>query len=141
MGRLREKGNGLSGDSEGESPKVIVGGTIPDFLFASIASCRHLIACNAKILVPRMRKAGDDLLDRLARYFHAGMHDVAPRVNTRAASYSFFERDPLRQDHSERVVNPADFSRGLAISDHMAHHGIHRLYDFDLQPAARVPVP
>ena len=26
MGRLREKGNGLSGDSEEESPKVIVGG-------------------------------------------------------------------------------------------------------------------
>ena len=100
---------------------------------------RHQIARDAKILVPSLRKAGDDLLDRLARYFHAGMHNVPPGVNTRPASYGFFERDPLRQDDSERVVNPADFSRGLAISDHMAHHGIHRLYDFDLQPAARFP--
>src|SRR6202795_2865563 len=105
----------------------------PRLSFSSIARCRYLIAYDAKILVPRLRKAGDDLLDRLARYFHAGMHDVAPGVNTRSASHGFLERNPFRQDDSERVVNPADFSRGLAISDHMAHHGIHRLYDFDLQ--------
>src|ERR1700682_3126123 len=105
----------------------------PRLSFSSIARCRHLIACDAKILVPRLRKAGDDLLDRLARYFHVRMHNVAPGVNTRPASYGFLERDPLRQYDSERVVNPADFSRGLAISDHMAHHGIHRLHPFHLQ--------
>src|SRR6266404_1856775 len=117
------------------------GGTILDLLFASIACRRHLVACAAKILVPRLRKAGDDLLGGLACYFHPRMDDISPSVNTRPAFRGFFERDPLRQHDSERMVNPAHFSRGLAVGDHMAHYGLYRLHDFDLQPAARFPRP
>src|SRR6476660_9019259 len=84
----------------------------------SIALCqRHLIAGGAEILVPRLREAGYDLLGRLACYFHAGMHDVSPGVHARPASGGFFKRDPLRQHDSQRVVNPAHFSRRLTVSD------------------------
>src|SRR6266446_935760 len=103
------------------------------------ACCGHLIARHAEILVPRFRKAGDDLLRRLSRYFHARMHDVSPGMHARPASRCFLEADPLRQHNSERVVNPAHFSLRLAIRDDMAHYGIHRPHDFDLQPAACFP--
>jgi len=38
-------------------------------------------------------------------------------------------------------VNPAHFFARVAVGDHMAHYGLYRLHDFDLQPAARFPRP
>ena len=53
----------------------------------------------------------------------------------------FFEADPLRQNYTERVVDPSDFVRGLAIRDDVAHHGLYRLEHFDIQAASRFPWP
>lgn len=109
-------------------------------LTRSISACfRHPVTHASKILVPRLREAGDDLFRGLPRDLHSGMHNISPRVHPRAFSRMFFEADPLRQHHPERVVDPSHFVRGLAIRDHVAHNRLHRLRYFDLQPAARFP--
>src|SRR6266478_9622799 len=82
------------------------GGTILDLLFASIACRRHLVACAAKILVPRLRKAGDDLLGGLACYFHPRMDDISPSVNTRPASR---DRKSTRLNSSHSQISYAVF--------------------------------
>ncbi len=67
---------------------------------------------------------------------------VRPAIfNPRAFSRVLFEADPLRQHHPKRVVDPSHLVRRLAIRNHVAHHRLHRLQYFDLQPASRFPRP
>jgi hypothetical protein len=101
--------------------------------------CCKAVAYSSKILVPRLCKTGDDLFRGLSRDRYAGMNNVSPGVYARAFSCMFLEADPLRQHHPEGVVDPSYFVRGLAIGDHVAHHGFYWLQHFDVEPASRLP--
>ena len=105
------------------------------------ARSRETVASGPIILVPRLRKTGDDLFRSPPSDLHARMDDIAPGVHARTFGGMFLEADPLRQNHSERVVDPSHFVRGLAIRNHVAHHGLHRVQYLDFQPAARFPGP
>src|SRR5258708_21573706 len=67
------------------------------------------------------------------------MDDISPGVHAGTFSRMLFEADPLRQDHSERVVDPSHFVRGLAVGNHVTHHCFHWLQHFDVEPASRLP--
>src|SRR6266436_4906584 len=67
------------------------------------------------------------------------MDDISPGVHAGTFSRMLFEADPLRQDHSERVVDPSHFVRWLAVGNHVAHHSFHWLQHFDVEPATRFP--
>src|ERR1700674_3962939 len=49
------------------------------------------------------------------------------------------EADPLRQHHSQGVIDPSHLMRRLTIGNHVAHGCLYRLQNFDLQPASRFP--
>jgi len=103
------------------------------------ARFRKAVACRSKILVPRFREAGDDLLRRAPGDLHTRMDDVSPGVHACAFFHMLFETNPLRQHHSERVVDPTHFVRWLTIRYDVTHNRLHRLQDFDFQPASRFP--
>ena len=108
----------------------------------SVAACfGEPVARRSEILVPRFREAGDNLLRGLARDLHARMDDVTPGVHPGAFFHMLFETDPLRQHHSERVVDPTHFVRRLTIRYHVTHNRLHWLQNFDFQPASRFPGP
>jgi hypothetical protein len=110
--------------------------------FESIAACfRKPVARRPKILVPGFREVGHDLFRCLSGDFHARMDNISPGVHSRAFSCVFFETDPLCQDHSERVVDPPHFVRWLTIRYDVTHNRLHRLANFDFQPASRFPRP
>ena len=112
------------------------------FLFRLIAACfREFVARGSKILVPCFREIDDDVFRGLSGDFHAGVDDVSPGMHARAFTRVFFEANPLRQNHAERVVNPPHFVSGLAIGNHMAHGCLHRLQHFDFETAACFPRP
>jgi hypothetical protein len=117
-------------------------GNVPSLRSVSIAArSRQPVAGRPEILVPRLRKAGNDLFRGSPRDLYAGMDDIAPGVHPRASSRAFFEAHPLRQHHSQRVVNPSHPVRGLAIRNHVADYRSYRLQYFDLQPATGFPGP
>jgi hypothetical protein len=108
--------------------------------FSSVAAgYRHFIASRTKIFVPRLREFRNQVLRGLPRDRYAGMHDISPGMYARTSCYSFFEADPLRQDHAQGVVDPAHLMRGLAVGDHVADHRFYRLQHFNLQAASRSP--
>ena len=108
----------------------------------SVAACfGKPVARRSKILVPRFREVGDNLLRGLPRDVHARVDDVTPGVHPGAFFHLLFEADPLRQHHSERVVDPTYLVRWLTIRYDMAHNRLHRLQNFDFQPASRFPWP
>jgi hypothetical protein len=108
----------------------------------SVAACfGKPVARRSKILVPRFREAGDNLLRGLPRDVHACMDNVTPGVHPGAFFHMLFETDPLRQHYSERVVDPTHLVRRLTIRYDVTHNRLHWLQNFDFQPASRFPRP
>ena len=123
-----------------QRPRTRLTSRFPQFAQSSLASASRSHT-DRRFSYHVSPEADDDLLGGSPCDLHTGMDDVAPGMHARPISRLLFETDPLRQYHSERVVDPSHFVPGLAIRNHVTHNGLHRLPYFNLQPASRFPRP
>jgi hypothetical protein len=119
------------GTGSGYWERSKVAGKIQHRIRLKHGSASDLVAKGSKILIPDFRKAGYQILRVSARNGAACVDQVSPSVNAAPAVGETFERDPLGQGRTHRVVNPPDALAGNTARNDMlnaSRQGTKNLY-------------